>query len=135
MVELDLGQNQLTGTIPYDWVDVTNNATRMMKLNSLYLNNNMLNGTLPDTFFTLGDSTIKEIVINDNLLTGEVSSNRNYPNYNLTTFKIQNNLFTRIDKEFCRQQSIFEGVGTLSVFFADCDICTCSDLCTAYCGQ
>jgi hypothetical protein len=135
MVYLDLGQNQLTGTIPYDWVDVTNNATSMMKLNSLYLDHNMLNGTLPDTLFALGDGTIEEIVINDNLFTGNIPSNRNYPGYNLTTFKIQNNLFTRIDKDFCKQHSVYEGVGMLSVFYADCGICTCNGLCTTTCGQ
>jgi hypothetical protein len=135
MVFLNLGQNQLTGTIPYDWVDVNNNATRMMNLQSLYLNHNRLNGTLPNTLFTLGDSTIEEIVINDNLFSGEISFSRDYLNYNLTTLKLQNNDFTRMDKEFCRQYSIYEGVGQLLVLYADCDICTCNELCATYCGQ
>ena len=135
MIYLDLGQNQLTGTIPFDWVDVNNNATSMMKLNALYLDHNMLNGTLPAALFALGDSTIEQIVLNDNLFTGEIPSSRDYPNYNLTTFKIQNNMFTRMDKEFCRQQSIYEGVGMLSVLYADCDICICTDLCATSCGQ
>ena len=130
-----MGQNQLTGTIPDDWVDVTNNATRMMKQRSLYLDHNLLNGTLPGTLFALGDGTIERIVINDNLLTGDVPSNRDYPGNNLTTFKIENNMFTRIEKEFCKQHSIYEGVGMLSEFSADCDICTCNELCSTSCGQ
>ena len=136
MLYLDLGQNQLTGTIPNDWFDVNTGSytTNMMKLNTLYLDYNMLNGTVQDTLFTLGNSTIEQIVINDNLFTGGIPSTRDYPNYNLTTFKLQNNLFTRVDKEFCRQQSIYEGTGMLSIFSADCDICTCNYLCTSYCS-
>ena len=135
MTYLDLGRNQLIGTIPSDWINVNSNTTSMNKLNALYLDHNMMNGTLPETLLALGDSTIELIVINDNLFTGEIPVNRDYPNYNLTTFQIQNNGFTRMDKEFCKQQSIYEGDGILSILYTDCDICTCTDLCTTYCSQ
>jgi hypothetical protein len=129
MIYLDLGQNQFHGTIPNDWVD------SLMNLNSLYLDHNMLNGTLPDTWYMLGNGTIEQIIINNNMLTGAIPTNKNILNYNITTFEVQNNLFTRIDRELCKQSIYEETGGMLAIFNADCDICTCNELCTTYCGN
>jgi hypothetical protein len=133
---LDLGRNQLTGTIPYDWVDEQNNATSMMQLSSIYLDRNKLNGTLPYNWYMLGDGKIELMMMNDNVLSGNIPWSRQYPNYNLTTLSMENNLFSRIDREYCKQQSIYEGNGgTLGILSADCDVCSCDTLCATSCNQ
>jgi hypothetical protein len=134
MVYLDLGKNAFSGTIPSDWVDGDATMT-MIKLKSLYLDYNHFNGTLPQNWYMLGNGTIEQIIINDNSLTGEIPSIKGgNPNAvssvlsNLTVLEIQNNGFTRFDKNICKQ-SISSGVGWLSIFHADCQMCQCSDLC------
>jgi hypothetical protein len=132
MIYLDLGKNLFSGTIPSDWVD--GDAT-MINLKSLYLDYNHFNGSLPQQWYMLGNGTIEQLVMNDNWLTGEIPSEKGgNPNVvsnvftNLTVLEIQNNAFTRFDKDICKQ-SIYSGVGWLAILNADCDICQCSDLC------
>ena len=132
MVYLDLGKNSFSGTIPSDWVD---GDSTMINLKSLYLDHNHFNGSLPENWYTLGNGTIEQIVINDNWLTGEIPSVKGgNPNEvsdiifsNLTILEIQNNAFTRFDKNLCKQ-SVYSG-GWLTILNADCEICECSDLC------
>jgi hypothetical protein len=130
MVYLDLGKNSFSGTIPSDWVD---SDFGMINLKSLYLDHNHVNGSLPEKWYTLGNGTIEQIVINDNLLAGEIPSVKGgNPNAdffpNLTILEIQNNAFTRFDKNICKQ-SIYSGNGWLTILHADCAICECSELC------
>jgi hypothetical protein len=132
---LDLGHNQLTGTIPKDWVDTKSNITSLISLKSIYLDHNLLNGSLPDTWYMLGSNSIEQIIINNNLLTGVLPTNKDTMNYNLTTYAVQNNSFTRIDREFCKQSIYVNTGGMLAIFNADCDICVCDELCTTYCGD
>jgi hypothetical protein len=136
MVYLDMGHNSLTGTIPSDWVDGSNTTT-MIHLRTLYLDHNQLNGSLPDMWYNFGNGQIEQIVINDNLFTGTIPSSKSTagnPNAawdsfgNLTTLEIQNNAFTRFDKDLCRR-SIYTGDGALAILHTDCGICDCNQLC------
>ena len=48
-------------------------------------------------------------------------------------FNVQDNLFTGIDKEVCKQ-SVFIS-GEMVEFKADCDICECDPYCELKCGK
>jgi hypothetical protein len=116
---LDLGFNDLMGTIPADWV------TTMFDLRSLYLSNNRLTGSIPFDFASIGNSRLHSVVVNDNLLTGEIPGG--FPLQTLDASIWHNNAFTSMDSSLCKNV-VFDG-GEMAVFRADCEVCTCKFLC------
>jgi hypothetical protein len=67
---LDLGHNQLTGTVPADWLDYANG---LVALRHLYLDHNKFTGSLPSNFTsTLGTGRLFELYLSDNQFTGTV---------------------------------------------------------------
>lgn len=62
---LDLGRNQLIGTIPED-------MERFVGLRHLHLDHNQFKGSLPETFPEIGNGQLETISINDNQFTGQI---------------------------------------------------------------
>jgi Leucine-rich repeat (LRR) protein len=60
---LDLHENQLVGPLP-------NRVSGLLDLNSLLLQNNLLNGTMPSWLFTL--PSLAELIIVGNQFIGEI---------------------------------------------------------------
>ena len=60
---LDLHENQLVGPLP-------NRVSGLLDLNSLFLQNNLLNGTLPSWLFTL--PSLVKLIMADNQFIGEI---------------------------------------------------------------
>lgn len=118
---LDLGRNQLTGSIPADWVD------DMFALKILYLNHNQLSGSFPTNFTLIGNNRLWLIQVNNNQLTGVIPGGYNVRQLDLAEY--QNNLFTSMDTEMCRN-IVFIG-GEMVSMRSDCGA-TCP--CTYYCG-
>lgn len=119
----DLGRNDMSGTIPDDWVEGNDN---MRSLRHLYLDFNRFNGSLPDEWPELGGGRVKQLILNDNKLTGQVPG-KYESMQSLNAVEIQNNDFSRIQKDLCKH-SVFIG-GELVALRADCDICDCQNFC------
>jgi hypothetical protein len=64
---LDLSFNELTGTIPNDWVDGSDD---MESLRNLYLDQNKLSGPMPALMPTLGSSRLEQLFLSNNAFTG-----------------------------------------------------------------
>ena len=119
---LDLGRNQLTGTIPADWVE------DMFELRILYLNHNKLSGSFPTSFPLIGNNRLWLLQVNDNQLTGVIPGGYNIRQMDLTEY--QNNLFTSMDTEMCRN-IVFIG-GEMISMRSDCGAtCPCEYYCSA----
>lgn len=119
---LDLGRNQLTGSIPADWID------DMFELRILYLNNNKLSGSFPTNFPLIGNNRLWLLSVSDNQLTGVIPGGYNVRQMDLSEF--QNNLFTSMDTLMCRN-IVFIG-GEMISMRADCGAtCPCEYYCTA----
>jgi hypothetical protein len=116
---MDLGFNKLQGTIPGDW------TSRMSRLKNLYLDHNNLVGSLPTEFLSIGGGRLYLLELNNNQLTGEVSSD-NFDGL-MEVLYIQNNNFTSIGDKVCKQ-IVWES-GELASFRADCSACTCKYMC------
>ena len=123
---LDLGFNQLTGTIPEDWIV---GSASLSKLRTLSLDHNKLTGTMPGTFPRLGNGKMEEIHLNDNLLSGSYSFNDEYASKTfMNILEIQNNNFTEIASSIC-SLSVLDGEGELIELGADCGACGCRSFC------
>ncbi|EEC49606.1 predicted protein, partial [Phaeodactylum tricornutum CCAP 1055/1] len=84
---LDLGYNDMTGTLPADW---SNGVNTMNALTLLYLNHNSFRGTIPSTYPELGNDRLQVYELNDNQLTGEVPGGYVVRNL-LQSVEMQNN--------------------------------------------
>jgi hypothetical protein len=118
---LDLGNNELVGTLPIDdWVKT------MSRLRTLYVDYNMLSGRLSDNLDRLGNGGLEQLVLNDNLFTGQFPG-RDFDA--LRVLEVQNNGFDRMERNVCDLSIFWEGggdtTGTMSIFKADCAICGC----------
>jgi hypothetical protein len=60
---LDLGSNQLEGTLPEMFSNYRN-------LGVLYLDHNDFHGTIPDGYGTMGNKKLQTLYLNNNTLTG-----------------------------------------------------------------
>jgi Leucine rich repeat len=118
---LDLGQNQLSGRIPDDWV------TDMVDLSILYLNNNRLSGSFPANFGTIGNGRMWLVKVNDNLFTGVIPAGYNPRQMDFSEW--YNNDFSSMDPDLCRN-IVFVG-GEMIALRADCGA-TCP--CEFFCG-
>jgi hypothetical protein len=116
---LDLGYNDLSGTIPADWVET------MYDLRTLYLNNNRLTGSLPEDFAEIGNNRLTLVVVNDNQLTGQIPGGFAIRVLDLTEF--YNNDFSSMDMKLC-ENIVFEG-GEMVAMRVDCDVCACKYFC------
>jgi hypothetical protein len=117
---LDLGNNDLTGSIPLDWVQ-----GGMSSIRTLYVDYNSLSGGLPEALGLLGNGAIEQLVLNDNLFTGEFSVNSFAPG-SLRVLELQHNGFDKMKRDIC-DLSVLENdtTGTMSIFKADCAVCVC----------
>lgn len=114
---LDLGHNQLTGTLPVTL------GENFIRLKHLHLDHNSFSGTLPESYINVGNGRLEQLTINNNQLTGEVPDNHELSN-KLVLFNLQNNLFDEgLGKGTC-ELAVFVG-GENVDFKADCDICDC----------
>lgn len=100
----------------------------MARLQSVYLDFNRLSGSLPKDWIRLGSGNLQQIILNDNLLTGEVPG-RSKTRQSLKAIQLQHNSFRKIGKELCGL-SIFAG-GALAVLQADCGVCECDYFCNS----
>jgi len=122
---MDLGQNKLTGTIP------NNFDINLVSIRHLFLDNNQFTGTVPDNLPTFGNGRLKQIYLNDNMLTGAFPSDTWTTVDQLSNVRLQNNQFKeKLSDAFC-SMSILEQ-GNLAELKADCTICSCPTLCD-YC--
>jgi len=120
---LDLSSNRLTGTFPADWVE---SIDSMNRLRHLYLDNNLLTGELPSNLQSIGNGRLESLLINDNQFVGEVPGGYEIRNH-LQQVEVQNNLFNRIDDDYC-SMAVFVA-GELVNFRADCEVCDCQYFC------
>eukprot|EP00561_Arcocellulus_cornucervis_P013991 CAMPEP_0185801552 /NCGR_PEP_ID=MMETSP1322-20130828/1490_1 /TAXON_ID=265543 /ORGANISM="Minutocellus polymorphus, Strain RCC2270" /LENGTH=871 /DNA_ID=CAMNT_0028497251 /DNA_START=254 /DNA_END=2869 /DNA_ORIENTATION=- len=126
---LDLGFNEMTGTLPESLV-----KHRILRL--LYLNNNQFTGTIPDSYPTIGNRKLKEIHLNNNQLTGPIPSDWSNGwdfQKHLLAIRVENNdLDGEFDKSIC-ELDVRSGRAELVELGADCDNCSCKlceDSCT-----
>jgi cytoskeletal protein RodZ len=119
LLYMDLGFNKLQGTIPGNW------TSRMSRLKHLYLDHNNLVGSLPTEFLSIGGGRLLLLELNNNQLTGEVTSD-NFDGL-MEVLYLHNNNFTSIGDKVCRQ-IVWDG-GELASFQADCGACTCKYMC------
>jgi Leucine-rich repeat (LRR) protein len=143
---LDLGYNQLTGTIPADWGQGmvgdrrTTPSLALPQLRSIVLEFNQLTGSLPKQWSaSLGSGCMQQIILNNNLLTGEYPGR--FRNQScLVTLHLQNNTLDKISKDVCAltvtddRGGIGGGIGggSLVDFRADCSVCPCDDTVCGY---
>jgi hypothetical protein len=120
---LDLGENDLTGTLPDDWVNGNNN---MYMIRNLYLSSNKLGGALPTNFGSIGNSRLEMLLLNDNLFTGTMPSGYNPRSLNVLEF--ENNKFSFMDTNICSENIVFEG-GEMVFMGSDCNVCRCRYFC------
>ena len=66
-MHLDLGRNQLTGTLPSD-------LQEFVELRQLHLDHNGFNGTVPESFTAIGNHLLSTLSLDNNQLTGSVPS-------------------------------------------------------------
>ena len=93
----------------------------------LYLDHNQFTGLLPQYFGQIGNGRLKQLHLNDNDLEGKVPDTWD-PKDQLTNMAVHNNRLTvRVPPEVC-ELSVFE-LGNMVEFRTDCDICTCDFLC------
>jgi hypothetical protein len=64
---IDLSFNNLTGSIPIDWIEGRN---ILSGLHHLYLDHNMMSGSLPTTLPTIGNGRLEQMFLDDNRFTG-----------------------------------------------------------------
>lgn len=125
LVYLDLGHNLLEGTLPSDWWEMG----YLSQIRHLYLNNNRLTGTIPDAFISIGNDRVNQLILNDNYFTGTFPGRFVLRNM-LEAIEIQNNQFSAVHSDICRQ-SIFGG-GEVTALRTDCSICPCRDPMCSY---
>lgn len=122
MYYLDVGRNQLTGTLPSDWWD---GLDTMREIRHLYLSHNQFSGTIPSAFTTMGNGRMNLVVINNNQFEGEFPGSWN-PRHFLEVTEFQNNNFRSMGSDLCRM-IVFNG-GELTTMGVDCPICRCGGL-------
>lgn len=117
---LDLGRNQLTGTIP--------EMEKFVKLRHLSLDHNKLTGIIPESLIATGNGRLESLHLNDNALIGGVPGNHPFSNI-LVEFTVENNSLTQpLDKETCNM-AVWAG-GEMVEMKSDCEICNCK---TVFC--
>lgn len=121
---LDLGHNDLTGTVPLDW---TSGRDQLNRLRVLYLNNNRLSGELPVDFIAeLGNGRCEMIILHDNQFTGQIPGQYTVLNH-LDIIEVQNNNFDSMDTDLC--SFIVFSLGEMISLKADCEVCRCKWFC------
>ena len=118
MTYVDLGSNQLTGTLPDDL------GQTFSKLRHFFLDNNQFQGTLPESYLTVGNGRMEQFEVNNNQLTGTVPSSHTQFNY-LNLYRLDGNNFVSMSDTTCRLSVLVGGENV--EFKVDCDICTCRD--------
>ncbi|KAG7337961.1 two component regulator [Nitzschia inconspicua] len=118
---LDLGKNNLEGTLPADLGET------FFSLIALHLDHNRFNGTVPESYMTVGNGRLESLYLDNNQLTGTVPDSFQLWN-NIYSYTLHNNSFSGIGKNTCRL-SVFDR-GEMVEFTADCDVCSCSNFCT-----
>ncbi|KAG7348637.1 two component regulator [Nitzschia inconspicua] len=118
---LDLGKNNLEGTLPADLGET------FFSLIALHLDHNRFNGTVPESYMTVGNGRLESLYLDNNQLTGTVPDSFQLWN-NIYSYTLHNNSFSSIGKNTCRL-SVFDR-GEMVEFTADCDVCSCSNFCT-----
>jgi hypothetical protein len=116
---LDVGHNNMNGTLPTDWWD---NRNRFATLTHLYLNDNDFTGEFTDDFVAIGQGRLNQLVVHNNRFSGIIPGSWNPTNF-LQVVSTYNNQFEAMDKDLCTM-SVFVG-GELTSLRADCDICRC----------
>jgi hypothetical protein len=90
LTKLDLGHNQLEGTIPNKWFPADPAQPRLHHLREFYLHNNSLHGTIPEPLSRL---PLEKLSLDSNSFNGTLPES--FSNWrNLDAFYIQNNKFT-----------------------------------------
>jgi hypothetical protein len=120
LFSLDLGNNQLSGQIPTDWV------RGMASLRVLYLDRNQLTGTVPSRMGEIGRGRLSVFSIYDNEFTGSMPTFYNYTKL-LNFMEIQDNDFTGMSSDMCKHSVYAEG--EMVRLRADCGVCPCKNLC------
>lgn len=64
---MDLSYNNITGGIPLDWIEGRDTVS---SLRHLYLDHNMLTGTLTNSLANLGNGRLEQLILNDNQFYG-----------------------------------------------------------------
>jgi hypothetical protein len=121
---LDLGRNQLTGTLPEDV------GEKFVSLRHLRLDHNQFTGSIPGSYtLTGGNGRLETFHIDNNQLTGDVPGSFQFTNV-LVAFTVHENNFSQgLSKETCKL-SVFDS-GEMVELKADCksiddvNICTC----------
>lgn len=123
MFHFDLSYNNLTGSLPSDIGDT------YKSLRHLYLDHNKFTGTVPESYAMVGNGRLYVLTLDNNRLTGGLPTSWVKDNVFVDTITAhRNNMTVRIDKDVCKM-SVFEG-GELVELGADCEICSCTELCT-----
>ena len=121
---LDLGKNDLTGTVPLDW---TTGRDNMDSLKILYLDHNRLTGELPSDFIAeTGNGRLQSLIVNDNLFTGEFPGETTVLNA-MDIVEFQHNNFTSMNTDLC--SLIVFSMGEMISLRADCEVCRCKWFC------
>lgn len=123
---LDLGYNELSGTLPTDWWEGTNTLN---SIRHLYLSHNQFHGTIPEAFTTMGGGRMNQVIISHNNFEGDFPGNWNPVRF-LEALEIQNNNFRSFSNDICKL-TVFSG-GELTALRSDCSICRCGkEMCSS----
>lgn len=122
---IDLSWNKLNGTLP--------SAEDFHSLKQLYLDNNKLTGSIPESYGLIGNGSLVTLDLSHNTLSGGVptawvDTSDTDATSSINTIKVQNNNLTdAIDNNICKLA--VSNRGSLVEFEADCDICECNEFC------
>lgn len=125
MFWLDLGYNQFTGSIPLDWM---HGDSSLINLRDLFVDHNQYSGTIPPSIVYLGNGRIDQLVLNDNLFSGEFLADYESASF-LQTLHLHRNNFSAIDPGLCSHAKLGDESAELVSYTADCHVCWCLYYC------
>lgn len=125
----DLSFNRFSGTLPETL------GTDFAKARFVYLDHNRFTGTIPDNYGMIGNGRVNELHLNDNKLEGAVPNTWQTENQQLVGVRLQNN---RLNESISGNDTLCQlsvlVAWEMVELNADCNICKCDTLCH-YCNH